>query len=311
MSKFTNATLPVEAELSEAQLESSVEKLYHERSASRLNRRKLITNLSMAAGAAGMLGVAGCSNGGAAAVSTPTGAAPSVLDVLNFALNLEYLEATFYSVVVTGTGLTAADMGTGAGTVTGGGQVAFSNTFVSNIAINLMMEEVEHVELLRATIAGPLFNSTPVSMPSLNLVPTPAYAVTNDATFLAVARQLEAVGVSAYIGGAQYLVSNTAALTYAAQILDLEAQHEGALRAACIQLGVASPAADTMDMPPTTTQIFNTSNTTGLNPVRTVSQVLNIVYGNSSATSDPTNITAGLPSGGFFPSGINGNLHTT
>ena len=306
-----NATLPIEAELSEAQLESSMEALYQERSASRLNRRKLITNLSMAAGAASVLGVAGCSNAGPAAVSTPVGAGPSVLDILNFALNLEYLEATFYSVVVTGSGLMTADMGAGAGTVSGGGQVAFSNSFVRNIAMNLMTEEVEHVQLLRATIQGPLFNATPVSMPTLNLVPTPAYAVTNDVTFLAVARQLEAVGVSAYIGGAQYLVSSIPALTYAAQILDLEAQHEGALRAACIQLGVASPAADTMDMPPTVAQIFNTSNTTGLTPYRTVSQVLNIVYGNSSPTTDPTNIAAGLASGGFFTNGVNGNLHTT
>ena len=286
------------------------EQLHRNRSAARLDRRKLITNLSMAAGAAGMLGVAGCSNAGPAAVATPSGAGPSVLDILNFALNLEYLEATFYSVVVTGSGLSAADMGTGAGTASGGAQVAFQNSFVSNIAQNLMMEEIEHVELLRATITS-AFGATPVSMPSLNLAPTTAYAVTNDATFLAVARQLEAVGVSAYIGGAQYLVSSIPALNYAAQILDLEAQHEGALRVACIQLQVASPAADTLDMPPTTTQIFNTSPSTGLNPVRTVSQVLNIVYGNSSATTNPSSIATGLAKGGFFPNGLNGNLYTT
>ena len=309
MSKFLNATPPVEGELSEKQLVHGAEQLLQERSATRLNRRKLITNLSMAAGAAGMLGVAGCSNAGPALVSTPTGAGPTVLDVLNFALNLEYLEATFYSVVVTGTGLSTADMGSGAGNASGGAQVAFTNSFVRNIALNLMQEEIEHVELLRATISG--LNSTPVSMPELKLAPTSAYTVNSDATFLAVARQLEAVGVSAYIGGAQYLAGSIPALNYAAQILDLEAQHEGALRAACIQLGVTSPAADAYDLPPTTSQVFNTSPTTGLNPVRTISQVLNIVYGNSAAGSDPTQVAAGLSKGGFFPNGLNGTIYFT
>ena len=51
--------------------------------ASRTNRRKLITNLTMAAGAVGALGLAGCSSAGPVAISTvPTGS-PSVADVLN------------------------------------------------------------------------------------------------------------------------------------------------------------------------------------------------------------------------------------
>ncbi|MGI4828853.1 MAG: ferritin-like domain-containing protein [Janthinobacterium lividum] len=310
MSNFVKATPSAEAERSEEQLVLDAEQLYRERSATRLNRRKMLTGLGIAAGAASIMGVAGCSNAGPALVATPAGAGPSALDVLNFALNLEYLEATFYSVVVTGSGLSAADMGTGAGTASGGTRVAFTNSFVATIAANLMQEEVEHVELLRATIQS-AFNTTPVSMPTLNLQPTTAYAVTNDATFLAVARQLEAVGVSAYIGGAQYLVGSIPALTYAAQILDLEAQHEGALRAACLQLNVASPAADTLDMPPTSSKIFNTSSSMGLNPVRTISQVLNIVYGNSSATTNPSIIATGLSRGGFFPNGLNGAITTT
>jgi hypothetical protein len=62
-------------------------------------------------------------------------------------------------------------------------------------------------------------------------------------------------------------------------------------------------------MPPTASQLFNTSNTTGLNPVRTVSQVLGIVYlgPNASATTPQ----AGISKGGFFPNGLNGNLKTT
>ena len=138
-------------------------------------------------------------------------------------------------------------------------------------------------------------------MPSLNLAA--GGTVNSDATFLAAARQLEGVGTSAYIGGSQYLVSSTAALTYAAQILHVEAQHSGFLRDLCIVLGISSPAADSQDMPPTSTQIFNTSPTTGLSPSRTTSQVLQIVYGAAGST--------GISKGGYFPNGLNGTITTS
>lgn len=275
----------------------------------RMNRRKLISNLTLAAGAAGALGLAGCSAAGPAAISTvPTAATPSVLDVLTFALNLEYFEASFYSYAVTGSGLSAADMGSSPGTVTGGAKITFTNTYMANIAANLMTEEVQHVELLRATILA-AFGTTPISMPTLNLAPSTALTANSDATFAAIARQVEGVGVSAYAGGAQYLTSSLAALNYAAQILDVEAQHSGALRLACLKLGVASPAADALDMPPTASQLFNTGTTTGLNPVRTPQQVLGIVYGvSTSATTTPP---TGVVKGGFFPNGLNGNIFST
>lgn len=305
MSKFMNTTVTAQDELQEEQAVQQAEQLYRERSTSRLNRRKLITNLGLAAGAAGVLGVAGCAENGTVSIPSPT-SAPSVIDVLTFALNLEYLEASFYSYIVTGNGLSSADMGSGAGTVTGGAKVTFTNSFVGNIAQNLYVEEVQHVELLRATLQS-AFGVTPVPMPSLKL--DALGAVSNDATFLALARTIEGVGASAYIGGAQYLVGSVPALNYAAQILDVEAQHSGALRQACVQLGVTSPAADALDQPPTATAVFNTGATTGLNPVRTISQVLGIVYGVSTATT--TNPAAGVSKGGFFPNGLNGNIYLT
>ena len=298
------------SESSEEQLILEAEKFQRERSATRLERRKLITHLSMAAGAAGVLGVAGCSSAGSAPVQpATTGVTP--LDVLNFALNLEYFEASYYSYIVTGSGLSAANMGSSPGTVTGGAQVTFQYSAIANIAANLMTEEVQHVEDLIATINSVFGAGSAVSLPSLNLAALGA--VNSDATFVALSRTIEGVGVSAYAGGAQYLVSNTTALMYAAQILDTEAQHEGALRQACIYFpsgtSITSPAADALDMPPTSSQLFNTSNTTGLNPVRTISQVLGIVYGVS--TSSTTTPTTGVTKGGFFPNGFNGNIYST
>ena len=264
------------------------------------NRRKVLAGIGAAGALAGtgLLtgGLAGCADNGAVKLPASN---PSVLDVLNFALNLEYLEASFYLYLTTGSGLSSTDMGSNPGTVTGGTQLSFSNPMVASLANQLASDELKHVEFLRATITA--VGGTPVSMPNINLAANGA--VTSDATFLAAARQLEAVGVSAYIGGAQFLVSSTAALTYAAQILDTEAQHDGFLREFCIALGVTSAAVDSQDQPPTISKIFDTGATNGLNPVRTTSQVLQIVYGAAGAT--------GVSSGGFFPNGLNGSIITS
>jgi hypothetical protein len=284
VSKYSNASLLAQDErVSDEQQAEEMKVLSFSRAASRLNRRNFITSLGLAAGAAGTLGLAGCSNDGAIKVTATDNSNPPVLDVLNFALNLEYLEASFYSYIATGSGLSAANLGTGAGTIAPIPAMTFTNSFVSTLAQNLAV------------------GGTPVPAPSLNLAALGA--VTSDASFLAIARALETVGVSAYAGGAQFLTSSTAALTYAAQILDTEAQHEGALRQACIQLGFTSPAVDSLDTPPTASAIFNTSPTTGLNPVRTISQVLQIVYAAPGQT--------GVFKGGFFPAGLNGNIHIT
>ena len=274
-------------------------RLSDQRRSAHLGRRGFLSGLGLtaAAGAATLTGgLTGCSDAGAVALPASN---PSVVDVLNFALNLEYLEASFYLYITTGSGLSTADMGTGPGTVSGGSQVSFSNPIVASAATQLATDEREHVEFLRSTIGS--IGGTPVSMPNINLAANGA--VTNDATFLAAARQLENVGVSAYIGGAQFLTSSTAALTYAAQILDTESQHAGLIRELCILLGVTSPAVDAQDHPPAANQVFDTSPATGLAPVRTTSQVLQIVYGAAGAT--------GVSKGGFFPNGLNGNITTS
>lgn len=258
----------------------------------RLNRRTMLASLGATA-AVGTLGLAGCADGAPPLTPITT---PSVLDVLNFALNLEYLEASFYAYIATGNGLSSADMGANPGTVTGGAKINFSNSTVASVANQLAVDEREHVEFLRATITAA--GGAPVSMPALNL--GAMGAVNTDATFLAAARQLETVGVSAYAGATQYLVSNTSAVLYGAQILDTESQHEAFLRQLCLALGVASPAVDALDVPPSPTNVFNTSSLTGLYSIRTTSQVLGIVYGAPGQT--------GLTKGGFFPNGLNGTI---
>ena len=275
----------------------------------RPNRRSFLAQGGLAASA---IALAGCGEGNQTGVTTPpvVGATPSVADVLNFALNLEYLEATFYLTVTTGSGLPGTAMGTSPGAVTGGqGRVTFADPGVQALANQLAADEMAHVQFLRATIQS--LGMTPVDMPALDLTGGTATPGTTDAQFLALARQLETTGVSAYEGAITSLVSNTAALTYAAQIHDTEGQHEGILRQLCIANQVVSSAVDSGDMPPyapasggnpATVVTFNTGATTGLNTTRNTSQVLMIVYGKTAA---------GVTAGGFFPNGVNGNIKST
>lgn len=295
MSKFSHNSLLAEGErVTEEQHGEEQKLLSFSRSVSQLNRRRFLSTAGIVTAAAGTLAATGCTTG--LVPLTASTAAPSALDILNFALNLEYLEASFYSYISTGSGLPAADMGTSPGAVSGGAKVTFSNPVVASVAAQLATDEREHVEFLRSTITA--VGGTPVDMPALNLAAMGT--ITSDATFLTAARQLETVGVSAYAGGAQYLVTNPTAVLYGAQILDTESQHESFLRQLCISLGVSSPAVDSLDIAPTATTIFNTSSTTGLYAVRTTSQVLQLVYGASGQT--------GVRTGGFFPNGLNGNI---
>jgi hypothetical protein len=266
-----------------------------------LNRRNFLYTAGLTVGAAGALGMtAGC--GDVFGVDPSSGPALSVLDVLNFALNLEYLEANFYSYITTGGPIPAAVQGSSPGAITGGGAaVNFSDPNVAALARQLAADELAHVTLLREGITAAGY--APVSQPALNL--SALGAVTSDATFLAIARALETVGTSAYEGGVPYLVSNIEALNYAALVHDTEGQHEGAIRQFCIAKSITSPPVDSYDRPPvlSSTGIFNTSPITGLNTARNASEVLQIVYAAPGRT--------GVSSGGFYPNGMNGDVKTT
>lgn len=218
---------------------------------------------------------------------------PQPNDVLNFALNLEYLEASFYLYATTGTGLSSADMGSGAGAVTGGAQVTNFSPTIAAIAAQIADDEKTHVELLRSALG-----SAAVAMPNINL--GALGTINNQTLFLQVARAFEDTGVSAYIGAAQYLVSSVPDLTYAAQILAVEAYHASNIRQNLIQLGLTSSATDSMDVPPTTSAYFCEKGALAIE--RTPQEVLNIVYANTST---------GVTSGGFYPNGLNGTIVST
>lgn len=284
-----------------------------------LDRRHFLTGVGAVSAAVAGAAVLGCGNSTLPYVDAAT--QPEV-DVLNFALNLEYLEATFYSYVVTGKDLDSSLTGGGPAPTGAPGQITSPNAQINDLFGEILFDEFSHITALR-TVLGQLA----VARPQLNLA---ALATISALNYLQIARLFEDVGVTAYAGAASTLTGNN--VTAAAQILAVEGFHTGALRLLAIQGNAAYPSAlagyvptDGYDVKPadpgtvllaeagpTTAAggFFATAanGTTGQNNSfpgfaykRTASQVLAIVYASN---------VAGTVKGGFFPNGFNGTIKT-
>ena len=81
--------------------------------------------------------------------------------------------------------------------------------------------------------------SAAIKKPAINLN-AKGYGFASVNSFLELATQFEDVGISAYLGAAP-LISGSTYVAASGAILATEAQHEGALRMACITNGVAVP----------------------------------------------------------------------
>jgi len=233
-------------------------------------------------------------------------------DILNFALNLEYLEAEFY--VVAYTGMTLEQSGIpvdGAvgkpGPTTGGQKVRFEPNDgdhdaddektgrLRRIAEEVAYDEVQHVLLLRSALG-----SAAIAKPAINLDAL-GIGFRNFRQFLQLARAFEDVGVSAY-GGAAPLITSKQILATAARIALTEALHSANFRLLVAENDVQTTPVDNLDiLPPPSGQQYFEVDKQALAIVRTTSQVLAIVYGNSAP---------GTSSGGFFPNGVNGTIAT-
>jgi hypothetical protein len=282
------------------------------------------------AGAAG-LGVVGMSVAGALtgpAASAATDAANKISDgaVLNFALNLEYLEAEFYSNAVHGHGIPESlTHGKGRrGIVEGGRKVTFGSKKVHQIAQEIARDELDHVAFLRAALG-----SAAVARPTINIRKSFTDAAiaaglisagqtfdvyANEDNFLLGAFIFEDVGVTAYKGAAP-LISNKTYLGAAAGILAVEAYHAATVRTLLYDRGLAkdtdaiSAARDSLDGPSNDDQGVTRHGRANIVPTdsnglvfgRTTGHVLNIVY------LTPHKAT----SGGFFPHGVNGTINTS
>ena len=291
------------------------------------DRRRFLRSASAAGlGVVGAGLLAGMPAAGASEKASTEANAISDSAVLNFALNLEYLEAQFYSYAVYGHGLPGS-MTNGSGKwggVKGGHAVPFKTRSIREFATEIAKDEYEHVAFLRSALG-----SAKVSQPAIDLSSSFTAAAraaglikkhqtfspfTNENDFLLGAFLFEDVGVTAYKGAAP-LITHKTYLSAAAGILAVEAYHAGNVRTALYEKGLAnaanaiSAARDSLDGPSHDDQGVTVNGRTNIVPAdgnglafgRTPGQVLNIVY----LTPNKAN------SGGFYPDGVNGQLHTS
>lgn len=281
-----------------------------------------ITGVGVAGVAAlGATALAGSSEATPAASSGPSDAA-----ILNFALNLEYLEAEYYLRGVYGSGLDDSDVhGKGdLGKVTGGHKVKFDTKVGYGYAEEIAADEKNHVEFLRSALGGAkvarpaidltgAFNAAAVAAGLIKAGQTfDPFASENN--FLLGAFVFEDVGVTAYKGAAP-LISNKAYLEAAAGILAVEAYHAGLIRTLLLAKGLEAPVQaisnlrDAVDGKSDDDQGLMKNGKINIVPTdknsiaysRDAGSVLNIVY------LTPKKVT----SGGFFPKGVNGEINTS
>jgi Ferritin-like domain len=121
------------------------------------------------------------------------------IDILNFALTLEYLETDFYKVKGATVGLSGE---------------------AKSLAGLLGDQEGQHVDALTKAITAA--GGTPVKKPTFN------FPATDQASFLKLAYVLENTGVGAYNGAGPSL-SNPQYLAAAGSIVQVEARHAAAI----------------------------------------------------------------------------------
>jgi hypothetical protein len=269
-------------------------------------------------------------------------------DYLNFALNLEYLEAQFYTLANSGQTIDQVGVGIGPGTsATGGGtvtvkpsgvascKVPFTIPAVASYASEISSEEQKHVKFLRGALG-----SAALAMPNIDLYNSfnaaaaaagigPAFdPFASDINFLLGAYIFEDVGVSAYHGAAG-LLTNASNLPPAVGLQAVEAYHAGLIRTVLWGLDQANPAAGIAgitvkisnlraaldgtnkdDLGLTTVQ----DNLNGTSASFTASTIVNAdsnTIGWSRTPQQVLNIVYASTSGmkgGFYPNGLNGNI---
>ena len=125
------------------------------------------------------------------------------VEILNFALTLEYLEAAFYTQAVSQTKGLSGD--------------------AKKIATTLRDNENEHVGALTKAIKDA--GGTPVDAPGVDF----GDAFASEDSFLELAQTFEDLGVSAY-NGAATMIQSPEVLGAAGSIVQVEARHAAAIR---------------------------------------------------------------------------------
>lgn len=167
------------------------------------SRRNFLKGAIGSAGLLALVATAGSPVVDGAAYARANLAGMNDVDILNFALTLEHLEATFYKQAVSGGKLTS-----------------FSRPILTAVRDH----EVAHVEFLTKAINSASAGAAVKAQSSYNFGD-----MSSEMAILKTALVLEGVGVGAYTGAAP-LLQNKDYLSAAGSIEQVEARHHAALR---------------------------------------------------------------------------------
>ena len=268
--------------------------------------------------------------------------------ILNFALQTEYLGAAYYSYAASGQSSAANGAGiSGIGTqgtvlTKANPMVPFSNPLIQQFANELAVDELGHVNFLRAGLASAGFAVT--AQPQIDLLNSFNSIATNagltggtldpfssDVNFLIGAFILDDTDVTAYTGSAT-LITNPGFLAAAAGILSVEAYHAGLIRTNLFLLSQQADSTKTfgVDIVTTIQKIADlknnlsggTTTSYGARILGATSAQGIVMDGSSNISAADANSVAferntreilnilygaqGATSGGFFPNGLNG-----
>jgi hypothetical protein len=246
------------------------------------------------------------------------------IDILNFTLNLEYLESEYYLRGVLGRTLDEVFGSTLGGPVRGGRKVQFTTAARDGMLRNIAGNEVQHVRFVRE-----LNGSRAVARPAIDFEAGFAAVASaagmpdfdpfaNEMNFFLGAMLFEDVGITVIKDSAKR-IRNYDILESSAGLLASEGYHMGAVRSVIYKMGeparsrsgALSDLRDRLDGPQDLDQPvvktgemsnFVPSNENGIAFGRTPNHVLNILYNNPAA---------GVLQGGFFPEGVNGRMRSS
>ena len=267
-----------------------------------------------------MLAVGGAALASLAFAPKAEAATLTDFDILNFALNLEYLEAQFYTLAVYGvtidqlpTPIPVAVNGGTAGTVTvkANPQVNFSDPAIKAYAMETAIEEGKHVSFLQSALT-----TNAVSMPNIDLLnsfntlavaaglpiktfdpfgPNAGGAISADASFLLGAFIFEDTGVSAYHGAAPLITDKAGILPAAVGIHAVEAYHAGLVRTSINRLDNGTDALNSVTRLIAAARVtLATGSSTTASPFDTGIGTASVMLNGSTALSATTIVDADI-----------------
>ena len=264
------------------------------------------------------------------------------VDLLNFALNFEYLEAQFYAYAAGGAGLDASLLGTSPGAVTATNARRVDNLdsdpLVRDYAREIAADELAHVKFLRtqigtSAVVQPAIDISATATSPFSTIARSAGLIGAGATFdpyaspenfLLGAFIFEDLAVTAYKGAAPMILNRTYTEALAG-MMAVEAYHAAMVRTALYAKGVATPSlrtsagalSDARDNLDGTTDLDQGIAPVTINggPASNIAPLDADGLAFARTTGQVLNVlylnNAAVSSGGFFPAGMNGNIKTS